>query len=117
MLNFINSMLTSILTRRKEFAMLQSVGMTTSQLRRMLMMEGLYYTAGAGILSLALAAFFSRYIVSAVAGGMWFFTYQFTLAPLLVTVPVLLAAGLLLPAIVLGSVTKLSVVERLRETE
>lgn len=116
-LNFINSMLTSILTRRREFAMLQSVGMTTSQLRRMLMMEGLYYTAGAGILSLALAAFFSRYIVSAVAGGMWFFTYQFTLAPLLVTVPVLLAAGLLLPVIVLGSVTKLSVVERLRETE
>ena len=62
-LNFVNSMLTSILTRRREFAMLQSVGMTTSQLRKMLMVEGLYYTAGAGILSFVLAAVFSGYVV------------------------------------------------------
>lgn len=116
-LNFINSMLTSILTRRREFAMLQSVGMTTSQLRRMLMTEGLYYTAGAGVLSLALSVFFSRYIVSVVAGKMWFFTYQFTLTPLFITVPVLLAVGLILPAVVLRSVTRQSVVERLREME
>lgn len=116
-LNFVNSMLTSILTRRREFAMLQSVGMTTSQLRKMLMMEGLYYTAGAGILSLILAAFFSGYIVPAVTGGFWFFTYRFTLLPLLVTIPILLAAGLMLPVAVLKGVARQSVVERLRETE
>ena len=116
-LNFVNSMLTSILTRRREFAMLQSVGMTTSQLRKMLMVEGLYYTAGAGILSLVLAVVFSGYVVPGVTGGLWFFTYRFTLTPLLVTVPVLLALGIILPAGVLGSVTRQSVVERLRETE
>lgn len=36
-LNFINFMLTSILTRRREFAMLQSMGMTRRQLSQMLM--------------------------------------------------------------------------------
>lgn len=116
-LNFVNSMLTSILTRRREFAMLQSVGMTTSQLCRMLMTEGLYYTAGAGMLSLILGVICSKTIVFQMTKGMWFFTYQFTLIPLLLTIPVLLIIGMLLPAAVLGTVTKQSVVERLREAE
>ena len=40
-LNFINSMMTSILSRHKELAMLQSVGMTGNQVKRMLMYEGI----------------------------------------------------------------------------
>ena len=36
-LNFINFMLTGILTRRREFAMLRSMGMTRRQLSQMLM--------------------------------------------------------------------------------
>ncbi len=36
-LNFINFMLTGILTRRREFAMFQSMGMTRRQLSQMLM--------------------------------------------------------------------------------
>lgn len=47
-LNFINSILTSILTRKREFAMLQSIGMTTGQLKWMLIAGGLMYTAAAG---------------------------------------------------------------------
>ena len=97
--------------------MLQSVGMTTSQLRKMLMVEGLYYTAGAGVLSLVLSAAFSGFVMPGMTGGLWFFTHRFTLMPLLATVPVLLALGIILPAGVLGSVTRQSVVERLRETE
>lgn len=42
-LNFINSMVTAIITRKREFAMIQSIGMTKRQLRKMLMFEGLYY--------------------------------------------------------------------------
>lgn len=42
-LNFINSMLTAIVSRQKEFAMIQSIGMTKRQLRSMLIDEGLYY--------------------------------------------------------------------------
>ena len=44
-LNFINSMVTAIVSRRREFAMIQSVGMTKKQLCRMLVCEGLYYAA------------------------------------------------------------------------
>lgn len=116
-LNFANSMLTSILTRRREFAMLQSVGMTTGQLRKMLIMEGLYYTAASGVVSLILGIFVSLSVVSVLAGNMWFFSYQFTMLPLLVTIPVLLVLGCILPLPVLAMVEKQSIVDRLREVE
>ena len=40
-LNFVNSMMTSILTRRREFAMLRSVGMDTEGVGRLLSLEGI----------------------------------------------------------------------------
>ncbi len=116
-LNFINSMLTSILTRRREFAMLQSIGMTNSQLRRMLMIEGLMYTLGAGAAAVLLSVGMSALLANTIAESLWFFTYRFTLLPLVVTIPILLLIGVLLPMIVLRSVEKQSIVERLRETE
>lgn len=45
-LNMLNTLITNILTRKREFAMLQSVGMTTKQLSRMIQSEGLMLTAG-----------------------------------------------------------------------
>ena len=64
-----------------------------------------------------LSVLFSTVIVKAISANLWFFSYQFTILPLLVTIPVILAVGLLLPVIVLHTVTKQSVVDRLREAE
>ncbi|MCI9627399.1 MAG: ABC transporter permease [Clostridia bacterium] len=116
-LNFMNSVLTSILTRKREFAMLQSIGMTQGQLRKMLVTEGLLYTAGAGVVSLALSIAASALIGGTIAKNIWFFSYQFTLLPLLVIIPILLVIGFLLPLPVLSTVEKQSIVDRLRETE
>ena len=44
-LNFINSILTGIVTRQKEFAMMESIGMTKKQLTRMLIYEGCFLQA------------------------------------------------------------------------
>ncbi len=54
-LNFINSMMTSILSRYKELAMLQSVGMTGRQVKQMLMIEGIGYSALGLICSLLIS--------------------------------------------------------------
>lgn len=116
-LNFINSMMTSILTRKHEFAMLQSIGMTSNQLRKMLITEGLMYTASAGVVSLALSIGITSLLANTIAQSLWFFTYRFTLLPLIVTIPILLAIGILLPIPVLKTVEKQSIVERLREAE
>ena len=55
-LNFVNSMLTAIFSRQKEFAMLQSIGMTRRQLRNMLISEGMYYAGITLVLSYVLSA-------------------------------------------------------------
>lgn len=54
-LNFINSMTTSILSRHKEIAMLQSVGMTGRQVKQMLMYEGMGYSVLGLLCSLILS--------------------------------------------------------------
>lgn len=116
-LNFINSMLTSIITRRREFAMLRSIGMTGKQLLQMLIVEGLYYAGIASVSSLLLGMLFSLLIVRSLAGNMWFFSYRFTILPILLVIPVLFLTGAVLPALVQLSMKKQSIVERLREAE
>ena len=116
-LNFINSMLTSIITRRREFAMLEAIGMTKRQLRTMLLLEGLYYTAGVSVLTICLGTLSSVLLVRGLGQNLWFFTYQFTILPFVITIPVLLLIGCALPYVLMGIVEKQSVVERLRECE
>lgn len=116
-LNFINAILTSILTRRKEFAMLQSIGMTRKQLRSMLMYEGFYYVLGTCALSLVFGTVFSVLIVKFFCGLLWFVSYHFILWPLLIVLPFLLVLGLIIPLVSYAMTDQQSIVERLREAE
>lgn len=112
-LNFINSMVTAIVSRKKEFAMIQSVGMTKRQLRKMLICEGLDYAAITLIVS---------YIVSTLAVGIGvraitaneFSTFHFTLMPLMICTPILLAFAVLILFLCFKNLEKQSIVERLR---
>ena len=116
-LNFVNAILTSILTRRKEFAMLQSIGMTRKQLRSMLMVEGFYYVLGTGVISLVFGTVFSLLIVKSFCELLWFFSYHFILWPLLIVLPFLLVLGVIIPLVSYAMTDKQSIVERLREAE
>jgi len=116
-LNFVNAVLTSILTRRKEFAMLQSIGMTRKQLRCLLMFEGFYYTLGTCALSLVFSAVFSLLIVKSFCGLLWFFSYHFILWPLLIVLPFLFVLGVMIPLVLYAMTDKQSIVEQLREAE
>jgi putative ABC transport system permease protein len=116
-LNFVNSILTSIVTRRREFAILQSVGMTGKQLGGMLCLEALYYALGTILFSLVFGIFCSLVIVQDVAGNLWFFSYKFIIWPLLAAYPVLLILAFVIPFIAYCIMIRQSIVERLRETE
>lgn len=116
-LNFINSILTSIIARKKELAMLESIGMTKKQLRNMLCLEGLYYAVGTCFCSFILAILFSLLIVKGLVGGFWFFTYQFIILPLIICWPILIMLSLLVPYLAYRSNRRESMVEKLREAE
>lgn len=116
-LNFINAVLTSIVSRKKEFAMLQSIGMTRKQLRKMLCCEGLYYAGLSGVCALALGMALSLTAVRSLCGLLWFFTYHTVFWPLLIAIPVLLVLGAVVPLAVYGVTGRQTIVERLRESE
>lgn len=116
-LNFFNAILTSIYARRKEFAMLQSIGMTGRQLKQMLICEGLIYGLLAIAASIALS-FLTQPILEHTIGIMfWFFTYHFTLWPVLFVAPVFIVLGILLPLASYRNVARQTIVERLRMEE
>lgn len=57
-INLINTMITSIVTRKKELGVLQALGLSDRQLVRMLSGEGLVFTAGTLFISLTLGNLF-----------------------------------------------------------
>ena len=116
-LNLINTIVTSILTRRREFAAMESVGMTRRQLTGMMVWEGVYYAAGACLLGLVLAAALDLTLVKSMVDSMWQFTFRFTLAPALAACGVLLAVSAAVPVLALRYFHKGSIVEQLRAAE
>ena len=116
-LNFLNTILTGILTRRRELAMLQSVGMTGRQLKTMLVWEGLYYALCAVAVSLILSFAVGPVLSKVLESTFWFFTYRVTVFPILSLAPAFAALGIAVPMVVYRTVARRSVVERLRETE
>ena len=115
-LNFFNAILTGILTRRREFAVLQSIGLTGGQLKATLMWEGVFYALSAVVFGAGLALAMVP-LMGAVEERIWFFTYHLTLAPVGILAPIFLALGCLIPLGVYRSATRASLVERLRATE
>lgn len=97
--------------------MLQSIGMTGKQLKTMLVYEGLFYALGAAVISLILTLVLGPVAFKAVGSLFWFFTYRLTLAPFLVVIPVFALLGALVPLAVYRSVSKSTIVERLREVD
>ena len=116
-LNFLNAILTGILTRRREFAMLQSIGMTGRQLKTMLLYEGLFYALGAVLVSLILSVASIPLLSSSMGSMFWFVTYRFTIWPVFLVAPVFALLGIILPLAIYRTVSRRSIVERLRETE
>ena len=116
-LNFVNAILTGIITRRREFAVLQSVGMTGRQLKAMLIFEGLGYTLLALLLALAVCTAAGPLIGPAIEGLFWFFSYRFTVLPILALLPVFVLLGCLVPLASYRAAARQTVVERLRAAE
>lgn len=113
-LNFASVIVTGIFARRQEFAMMQAVGMTGKQLKGTLVWEGLLYALISLIMVLTLGSLATWAIVQAVAGEIWFFTYHFSITPVLLCAVPLLLITWLIPELAYRSLRKQTIVEQLR---
>ncbi len=116
LLNFINTILTGIFARKRELSVLRSIGMTGRQLESMLIFEGLLYTLSAVLSGFALNILILPFS-SVIENIFWFCDYKFTAIPFIISAPLFIIIGIILPLITYKIFSKKSVIERLRESE
>ena len=120
LINFINLVMTNIVTRRHEFAIMQSIGMTNQQLRKMMISESFSYVVLAGIVGTLAAGALGMTLVRAfVENGPTsiMMTFQITLLPALIMLVLFLVLAFIVPVVALRLFNNRSVVERLRVNE
>ena len=115
LLNFINVMVTNVSTRLRELAIMESVGMTKKQIKKMLTFEGLYYalitlcmifTLGIGII----------YIIAMLTANLADYAkFIFPTSQLIFLVIIIILVCTITPGIVYKYSSNKSVIERLRE--
>lgn len=118
-LNFVNVTITNIITRRHEFAAMQSIGMTQRQLRKLVTMECLNYVVRSAVIGTILAGVLGITLIRILVekGPFWFMTFHMTLLPALLFFVLFAVLALIVPNIALRVFNKGSVVERLRVIE
>lgn len=114
-LNFINVVVTSILSRQKELAMLNAIGMGGKQMKKMLVWESGIYIGMAVLLTVTLGNMLVWGACQAeTIQNQWAFQYQFTVFPILVCLPLLWMIAVAVPLAFYKNICRKSVVERLR---
>ena len=113
-INFINVMLTGVYTRRGELAIMESIGMTKKQVRRMLVYEGSYY----GFITLALILSFGNAIIYSITNFAQqiadYAVFHYPVALMCVLAVSIMAICTIVPAVVYQTLSKESVTQRLR---
>lgn len=115
-MNLVNTMINSIHLRKKELGMIQAIGMSDAQLRRMLLAEGMFYTLGTLAVTLGLGSTFGYLAFLWAKEESLFrireFFYPWEVA--LISVAVLVTVQVLLVVITGKSVKKESLIDRIR---
>lgn len=117
-INLINTLITNIMTRKKEFAMLQSIGMSNKQLAAMIQGEGLIIAAK-NILITAVAGTLCGYLLIwfMYVNGAYYMKWRFPFWYMLAYTVLIILAPVIISGISIKAFHKESLVERIREAE
>lgn len=112
--NFVNIMFTSIHVRRQELSVMESIGMTQKQIRKMLLTEGAYY----GLISLGISLTVGNGLIylayKMMEGVIPFMKFTYPAAPILLVYLLIAAACTAVPLLSYRQFSKISLPERLR---
>lgn len=116
-INLMNLIMTNIVTRRHEFASMQSIGMTTKQLRKLVMTESLSYVLRASVIGIVVAVILGVAVVKPLVESgfpFWFMTFHLTILPAILLSLIYIVLALIIPMVSLRFLNRQSIVERLR---
>ena len=114
MVNYVNVTLTGLAMRRKESAVLESIGLTRRQFKRMLLLEGVFYSMIVTVLLLTIGTG-ALYVFGAVMDKkIVYFVFRYPMAEMALCIFLLFVICTAVPLILLSRAERASVVERLK---
>ncbi|HBE8638335.1 TPA: FtsX-like permease family protein [Clostridioides difficile] len=117
-MNLVNTMITSIVTRKKELGMLQAIGLTNKQLVKMLNSEAIYYTSGMMIGSILFGGILGYIaVIFLKKTGLSYVTYSLPIVPILLMIVCILIAQFITTYLIGRSFNKESLIDRVRYSE
>ena len=114
-MNFFNTTATSVISRKKELALLEVVGMTKKQISKMLVAEGFLYLGGAFMIAVLLVVVGAKQILINTFGTAFFFRLHLTIVPCVLMIPILVGIAYVIPKYQFEKMSRESVVERIRK--
>ncbi|MDE5596338.1 MAG: FtsX-like permease family protein [Lachnospiraceae bacterium] len=116
-LNFISVIITEILARQHEFALLESVGESAKQIKIELMAEGTVYALITFMLVASLGSIIVYGLFYEMRKQFEYIDFTFPLAPLFGMVSIILAICIVVPGIVYRHIGKYSIADRLKKSQ
>lgn len=113
-MNVINTMVTSILSRKKEFGLLQAVGLTNKQMTKVLQLEALKYSLISGTISIVLGTSLGYVLFTKFKVAATYAIYEFPIAPILIVAFGFTAIQVLITYLLKKKLSKDSIVDRIR---
>lgn len=119
LVNFVNMLVVKTVGRRNEFAVYESLGMTQSQLRYLMILEGVFHAVLMAVVLVPVTLLFAWFVMPGVveAMGSWCAVYTFSLLPLWLVLPVILLLAIIVPLVCLRFITRGSITQRMRRVE
>ena len=119
LVNFVNMLVVKTVSRRNEFAVYESLGMTQSQLRHLMMLEGVFHAFLMAVVLVPVTLLFAWFVMPGIveAMGSWCAVYTFSLLPLWLVLPVILLLAIIVPLACLLFITRGSITQRMRRVE
>lgn len=114
LVNFVNVMLTGVIARKNEFAIMESIGTTKKQIRNMLIMEGGVYAVISTLLVMTFGNAFLSLVARAVPHIVDYARFEYPVSLVACLIAAIFAIDLSVPAFVYRAVSKETVIGRMR---
>lgn len=116
LVNYLNTVITNILSRRQEIAVLESIGITRKQLRKMLITEGITYSVIVSTLLITLGSGIIILSFKILKSNVKYAKFTFPYIPMVVIIIFLFIICVIVPIVIYKKMETESVIERLNST-
>lgn len=117
LVNFVNVMLTGVIARKNEFAIMESIGTTKKQIRKILTLEGGIYALISTLLIMTLGNAFLLLVADAVPSIANYAKFEYPVSLVVCLIAAIFVICLSVPAIVYKTTSNETVIERLHNFE